>query len=108
MTAWLNAQTKPENSVGPGAAFYPCCALTELLVAKVYHWGASGIQELSTGTCMTGAGIEPGILASELSEEHRSHFPCPMTAGLNARIKSSVGATFYPCCTLAELLVAKV
>jgi hypothetical protein len=27
---------------------------------------------------------------------------------LNARIKSSVGAAFYPSCALAELLVAKV
>jgi hypothetical protein len=34
--------------------------------------GSVGIRrELSTGTCLTEAGIKPGTLESELSEEHR-------------------------------------
>ncbi len=91
-----------------------CCLLSMLHISRAL--GSEGLalgsdgnrRELSTGTCLNEAGIEPGTVASESSEARRSYFPCPMTVRPNARIKSSVGAAFYPCCTLVELLVANL
>ncbi len=49
------------------------------------------------------------LTVGDLHDDHRDCSQCQaMTAWQNARIKSSVGAAFYPCCALAELLVAKV
>jgi hypothetical protein len=62
-----------------------CCLLSMLRIGRALGsedlaLGSVGNRrELSTATCLTEAGIEPGTVASELSEEHRSYFPCPMT-----------------------------
>ncbi len=83
-----------------------CCLLSMLRCGRVR--GSEGVVlgsvgnhlEVSTGTCLTEAGIEPGTLASELSEERRSYLS--LLRVLNSSTKSA-DKEQCRCCLLSML-----
>ena len=57
----MTARPKARIKSSVGAAFYPCCAFGRALGSEGLALGSVGNRrELSTGTCLTEAGIEPG------------------------------------------------
>ncbi len=74
----------------------------------------AGIRVPGPGRTLQGSGFklvsESGRSTLGRRDPSRTGRPGGMTIRQNARIKSSVGAAFNPCCALAELrlLVAKV